>query len=255
MKFIINPGLENNSSEIKSCITDFDSKGDLFVKGSRNTIKIFETSLGDLNVKSFKNPNFINTLVYQYFRDSKAKRSYEFGLRLLQKGIGTPAPVAYAEFKNGIGLGKSFYVCRHINADYTYRDLVENPNLENHEEILRAFTRFCFQLHQAGVEFKDHSPGNTLIKVEENQSYSFYLVDLNRMNFHSQMPFEQRMYNLRRLTPQKEMIAVMANEYAKLYTAESEKEIFGLLWQYTCEFQEKFYRKQQIKKRIKFWKK
>src|SRR5690554_8122605 len=102
---------------------------------------------------------------------------------------------------------KTFNISRHINADYTYRDLVENPNLENHEEILRAFTRFCFQLHQAGVEFKDHSPGNTLIKVEENQSYSFYLVDLNRMNFHSQMPFEQRMYNLRRLTPKKEMIA------------------------------------------------
>lgn len=255
MKFIINPHVKKNLPEIKTCIENFEVRGKLLVKGSRNTIKIFETSLGDLNVKSFKKPNFINTLVYQYFRASKAKRSYEFGLRLLQKGIGTPAPVAYAEFKNGIGLGKSFYVCRHINADYTYRDLVENPELPNHEEILRAFTRFCFQLHEAGVEFKDHSPGNTLIKVEENHTYSFYLVDLNRMNFHSQMPFEQRMYNLRRLTPKKEMIAVMANEYAKVYTEKAEADIFQLLWQYTTDFQEKFHRKQRIKKRIKFWKK
>ncbi|MEG0917666.1 MAG: lipopolysaccharide kinase InaA family protein, partial [Myroides sp.] len=135
------------------------------------------------------------------------------------------------------------------------RDLVQNPDLENHEEILRAFTVFCYKLHEAGVEFKDHSPGNTLIKINSDNSYSFYLVDLNRMKFHTQMSFEQRMYNLRRLTPKKEMIAIMANEYAKLYTQKSEQEIFNLLWNLTSEFQMKFHRKQKLKKQIKFWKK
>src|SRR5690606_33425971 len=127
--------------------------------------------------KSFKKPNFINTFVYRYIRASKAKRSFEYGLRLRANNIGTPEPIAYAEFNNGIGLGRSFYVCKHISSEYIYRDLVENPNLENHEEILRAFTRFCFQLHEAGVEFKDHSPGNTLIKIGINTDYTFYLVD------------------------------------------------------------------------------
>jgi len=255
MKLSINSEFNSAENEIKNCIIDFETKGKILVKGSRNTIKIFETSLGELNVKSFKKPHFINSFVYKYIRTSKAKRSYEFGLRLLQKDIGTPEPIAFAEFKNGIGLGKSFYVCRHISAEYTFRDLVEQPFLKHHGQILRAFTRFCFKLHENGVEFKDHSPGNTLIKLAENQSYLFYLVDLNRMNFHHQMPFEQRMYNLRRLTPKKEMISVMANEYSKLYTEKSEAEIFELLWRYTCDFQEKFHRKQRMKKRIKFWKK
>lgn len=255
MKLSINSKYYPQQSEIKNCISNFETQGQLFVKGSRNTIKTFKTSIGELNVKSFKEPNLINTVVYQFFRDSKAKRSFDFAMKLLQKNIGTPEPIAYAEFKSGIGFGKSFYVCKHINAKYTFRDLVENPNLQNNEEILRAFTHFCFKLHEAGVEFKDHSPGNTLINPNENGSYDFYLVDLNRMAFHDSMNFEQRMFNLRRLTPKKEMIAIMANEYATFYHEKSEAEIFNQLWELTEQFQEKFQRKQRLKKKIKFWKK
>lgn len=255
MKFIINHIYTAKQSEIKRFISNFDVEGDLFVKGSRNTIKTFQLNDLILNIKAFKKPNFLNSFVYRFIRDSKAKRSYNYALRLLKSEIGTPQPIAFAEYTDGIGLGKSFYVCEHIVTEYTYRDLVQNPSLENHEAILRAFTVFCYKLHEAGVEFKDHSPGNTLIKINDDNSYSFYLVDLNRMQFHAQMSFEQRMYNLRRLTPKKEMIAIMANEYAKLYTQKSEHEIFELLWHLTSEFQMKFHRKQKLKKQIKFWKK
>ncbi|HLW61953.1 MAG TPA: lipopolysaccharide kinase InaA family protein [Flavobacterium sp.] len=255
MKLTINPDFKQIENEIKEAMLHFEHKGTLLVKGSRNTIKTFETSAGIINVKSFKKPNFINTIVYRYLRASKAKRSFEYGLKLRSKEIGTPEPIAFSEFPNGMGLGKSFYVCKHIHAIHTFRDLVEQPFLKNHNLILRAFTRFCFELHENGVEFKDHSPGNTLIIAEEDTDYTFYLVDLNRMNFLKEMSFEQRMYNLRRLTPKKEMISVMANEYSKLYTKRTEKDIFQLMWQYTLDFQEHFKRKQKIKKRIKFWKK
>ncbi len=254
MKLLINSKYIAEKSEISDLISNFNSKGKLFVKGSRNTIKVFESSIGELNIKSFKKPNLLNTIVYKYFRDSKAKRSFDFAMKLIEKKIGTPEPIAYAEFNYGLGLGKSFYVCKHINAKYTYRDLVENPNLPDNEIILRAFTRFCFQLHEAGVEFKDHSPGNTLINPSAN-GFEFYLVDLNRMNFHDSMSFEQRMFNLRRLTPKKEMIEIMANEYSKLYSQKTEQQIFSLLWNYTEEFQNKFHSKQRLKKKIKFWKK
>lgn len=255
MKLIVQPQFIALKKDIENVLTHFNDQGTLLVKGSRNTIKIFRINDQLLNIKAFKTPNLLNSFVYRFIRDSKAKRSYNYALRLLNSGIGTPQPIAFAEFNNGIGLGKSFYVCEHIVTEYTYRDLVQNPDLENHEAILRAFTVFCYQLHEAGVEFKDHSPGNTLIKINADNLYSFYLVDLNRMQFHTQMSFEQRMYNLRRLTPKKEMIAIMANEYAKLYTQKSEQEIFELLWNLTSEFQMKFHRKQKLKKRIKFWKK
>ena len=254
MKLVVQSQFIDKQKEIETLLSHFNEQGTLLVKGSRNTIKIFRLNDQLLNIKAFKKPNLLNSFVYRFIRDSKAKRSYNYALRLLNSNIGTPQPIAFAEFNNGIGLGKSFYVCEHIVTEYTYRDLVQNPDLENHEAILRAFTVFCYKLHEAGVEFKDHSPGNTLIKINADNSYSFYLVDLNRMQFHTEMSLEQRMYNLRRLTPKKEMIAVMANEYAKLYRQKSEQEIFNLLWNLTSEFQMKFHRKQKLKKRIKFWK-
>src|SRR5690606_9591191 len=171
MKLVVQPQFIDQKKEIETILTNFNNQGTLLVKGSRNTIKIFRLNDELLNIKAFKKPNLLNSFVYRFIRDSKAKRSYNYALRLLNNNIGTPKPIAFAEFANGMGLGKSFYVCEHIATEYTYRDLVENPNLDNHEEILRAFTVFCYKLHEAGVEFKDHSPGNTLIKINADNSY------------------------------------------------------------------------------------
>jgi hypothetical protein len=62
------------------------------------------------------------------------------------------------------------------------------------------------------------------------------------------------MKNLSRLTPKKEMVAVMSNEYAKLYPQQSESVIFEKMWMETDEFQIKFHKKIKMKKRLKFWK-
>jgi len=77
--------------------------------------------------------------------------------------------------------------------ELTFRELVEIPEYPENEIILRQFTKFCFDLHEKGIEFLDHSPGNTLIKKVGDQQYAFYLVDLNRMNFHTTMDFDMRM--------------------------------------------------------------
>lgn len=242
------------SRDILSLINNFNTSGQLFGNGQRNVIKIFDVEGVAINIKSFKIPNSINKVAYRYFRKSKARRSYEYATILLEKGIGTPQPMAFLENFNVFGLRDSYYVSEHLNADLTYRELVEIPDYPDHDKILRQFTRFSYELHQKGIEFLDHSPGNTLIKKSDNGNYEFFLVDLNRMEFHDSMSFEMRMKNLCRLTPVKEMVAVMSNEYSKLYS-ESEEKIFETLWKYTTDFQEKFYRKKRLKKKLKFWKK
>jgi hypothetical protein len=172
---------------------------------------------------------------------------------LLEKGIGTPQPIAYLENYNWLGLTSSFYVSEHLVTELTFRELVEIPEYPENEIILRQFTQFCFDLHEKGIEFLDHSPGNTLIKKVGDQKYAFYLVDLNRMNFHTTMDFDMRMKNLSRLTPKKEMIAIMSEEYAKFYP-QSKEIVFEKMWFFTQEFQQKFAKKQRLKKRLKFWK-
>ena len=172
---------------------------------------------------------------------------------MLENGIGTPQPIAYFENFDWLGLKDSYYVSEHLDCDLTFRELVQIPEFPENEIILRQFIRFSYQLHQKGIEFKDHSPGNTLIKKNEREDYDFYLVDLNRMEFHQQISFDLRMKNLCRLTPKKEMIAIMSNEYAKV-SGENEEEIFRTLWKFTTDFQNKFARKKRWKKKLSFWK-
>lgn len=238
---------------IQDLVLNFNTSGTLFGNGKRNKIKLFEVDGKTINIKSFKIPNLINKIAYRYFRKSKASRSFEYANKLLEFGFGTPQPIAYFENYDILGLKDSYYVSEHLQADLTYRELVEIPDYPDNDTILRQFTRFSYDLHQKGVEFKDHSPGNTLIKKAIDGKYDFFLVDLNRMEFHDSMPFELRMKNLCRLTPHKEMVRVMSNEYAKA-SGESEELIFNALWKMTADFQYRFHRKKRIKKKLFFWK-
>ncbi|MES2575414.1 MAG: lipopolysaccharide kinase InaA family protein [Bacteroidota bacterium] len=235
-------------------VKNFKSEGVLFGNGKRNKIKLFNLEDKTINIKSFKIPNIINQVVYKYFRKSKARRSYEYATTLLKNGIGTPQPIACFENFNLLGLKDSYYVTEHLVTELTFRELITIPDYPDHENILRQFTRFSYDLHEKGIEFLDHSPGNTLIKKVSVNTYNFYLVDLNRMNFHSSMDFNQRMKNLSRLTPKKEMIAIMSDEYAKCYTQQSTASVFDKMWKETFDFQENFARKKRFKKKLKFWK-
>ncbi len=254
MKYILNPFFKTSENQIIDNITHFNSKGILFGDGKRNKIKLFELEGKTINIKSFKVPNLINKIAYKYFRKSKARRSFEYATTLLEKGIGTPQPIAYFENYDVVGLKDSYFVSDHLDYDLTFRELVEIPDYPDHENILRQFTQFSFGMHEKGVDFLDHSPGNTLIINKNNGLYDFYLVDLNRMNFHETMNFESRMKNLSHLTPKKEMIVIMSNEYSKFYTAQTEETICNKMWFYTSNFQERFARKRLVKKKLKFWK-
>lgn len=252
--FKINSNFNSIKELILEHILQFNSSGKYFVQGQRNAIKLFEIDGITLNIKSFKKPNLVNKIAYRYFRKSKARRSFEYASKLMDLGIGTPKPIAYFENFDFIGLNDSYYVCEHLENVFEFRALVQNEDFNKRESIIRQFVEFSYQMHQKGVEFLDHSPGNTLIKDNNDGTYSFYLVDLNRMKFHESIDFQSRMKNLSHLTPQKEMIVIMANEYAKL-SGEKEQNVFETLWKFTSDFQFRYHRKKRIKKKLKFWKK
>lgn len=252
MQINIHSHFLKSKSNLLAMIENFNSNGVLFGDGNRNKIKLFDLEEKAINIKSFKIPHVINKIAYKYFRKSKARRSYEFANRLLENGIGTPQPIAYAENFKLSGLEKSYYISEHLEAELTFRELVLDQDYPDHDNILRQFTRFTFDLHEKGIEFLDHSPGNTLIKKSSQNQYEFFLVDLNRMNFHDVMDFDTRMKNFNRLTPKIEMLAVMSEEYAKLYNKDYE-EVFSKMCFYTNDFQMKFHRKIARKKKLLFW--
>lgn len=240
----------NDNVENKNKLTEAIDKFDSFEGGvgERNTIKIIDINGTDINIKAFKVPNIFNQIAYKYFRKSKAQRSFEYAKKLIQLGIGTPKPLAYFEYKTFLLFKRSFYLSEQLECDLTYRELITNLNYPDYDAILRAFTRFTYSLHEKGIQFLDHSPGNTLIK-KNNDKYDFYLVDLNRMNFGT-MNFETRIKNFSRLTVHKSMVEVMSDEYAKC-TGENFEKIFNLMWQETQSIQEKFNRKKRLKNKLK----
>lgn len=242
-------------NEILHFIKNFESEGELLYGGERNTLKTLALPEIKLNVKAFRKPNVLNKIVYRFFRKSKAQRSFENAQFLLKNGIGTPKPFAYLQNDSGLFFGKSYYVCEHLDYDLTYREIIHDPNFPNRNEILKQFTLFTHTLHETGIEFLDHSPGNTLINIDENKNrYDFYLVDLNRMKFHKTMDYETRIKNFSKLTSDKNMVAVMSSEYAKLI-GEDYGKVFTDMWDLTAKFQHKYHRKRKLKKRFLFWRK
>lgn len=248
MKSNFHPAFTAKKQAIDACITHFNEKGKAISEG-RNTIKIFDVEGMQVSIKAFKIPNAINTIIYRFIRKSKAERSFLHASKLQELGIGTPAPIAYYEDPALLLFKESYYVCEHLQADLTYRDLIRDENYPDRTRILEEFTAFTFQLHENGILFKDHSPGNTLIKKTE-KGYRFYLVDLNRMQF-KELSFEERIKNFSRLTPHKEMVAIMSKAYAAL-TPWTYEEIFSLMWKETDAFQQRYFRKKRWKKKLLF---
>ncbi len=243
--FVIHSVYSHLSPQLKEILYGFSKKGEYIAKG-RNEIKKIEINELSLNIKKFKTPNAFQSLVYQFLRQSKAKRSYKYALKLIGFGIKTPSPIAYLELFS-VGLKESFYVSEQVNYDFDFRKLIHHPKFKDRNEILKQFTQFTFKLHENGVNFLDHSPGNTLIVEREASKYDFYLIDLNRMRFEA-MDFDKRMHNFRRLWLSKRMIKVMAEEYAKLY-GKSIEETEALMSKHSRAFQKKINSRKLRRKR------
>ncbi|MDC8000056.1 lipopolysaccharide kinase InaA family protein [Aequorivita todarodis] len=234
--FVINPKYSHLAETLREVLHNFSVRGEYVTQGERNVIKMVQLEGTSFNIKKFRTPNAFQALVYQFLRKSKAKRSFEYASKLIGFGIKTPFPVAYLETFSG-GLRESFYISEHIDYDFDFRELIHNPRFKKRNEILRQFTRFTFKLHENGVNFLDHSPGNTLIVDNGNDSYEFYLIDLNRMRFEP-MDFEKRMHNFRRLWLSRTMVKIMAQEYAVLY-GKSFEETHTLILKHSRAFQKK----------------
>ena len=114
--------------------------------------------------------------------------------------------------------------------------------------MVRAFTRFTFNLHEKGIHFLDHSPGNTLIK-KDGENYLFYLVDLNMMSFGA-LDFNTRIKNFARLSAPEKMLEIMSDEYAKLIN-KPKADIFKLMKHHADAFINNLLRKKRLKKRFK----
>ena len=178
---------------------------------ARNEIKKIPCDRHVLVVKSFKTPNLLNRLVYTYLRGSKAQKSYDNALKLQELGINTPEPVAVIKELTPT-LHKSYFISVAFEYDYTLREPLRNPDFANRTALFEAFARYSANLHENGVLHNDYSQGNVLIK-EEDGTYVFSIVDINRMEF-KPLTRAERYNNFSRLWADEETLSIIAKAYA-----------------------------------------
>lgn len=248
--------IHNNSkltkSSIKETLDRFYIEGELIGSGYRNVIKILDIDGDKYNIKAFKIPNLVNKIAYRFFRKSKAERSFLYAEKLLASGVLTPLPESYVEYKTPFSFGKSYYISKQLVYDFTIRKLIDEPECDDYDNILRQFTQFTFHLHEKGIHFLDHSPGNTLIK-KESDTYEFYLVDLNRMEFKT-LSYDERLANFARLSPKDYMLDIISDEYAKLIN-KPHAEVRERMYFFSKKFSSGFKKKEAFKKKYYFWRK
>jgi hypothetical protein len=253
VKIIINSKYQSQEKAIIQLVKRFFDEGNLIVKGSRNIIKSNLLGTEKVNIKFFQKPGVFKSFIYSFFRSTKAKRSYDYANYLIEHHIQTPLPIAYLEERNSIGwLGDSFYLSQQMDYDFTIRELIHNPMFPNRNVILEQFAEFTFKMHEANVNFLDHSPGNTLIINKGNALYDFYLIDLNRMKF-EKLSIEKRMDNFKKMWLSKQMVKVVAKKYAQL-SGQTEEKLHQILLDKTKAFKGKITRKKYWKRKMKLMK-
>lgn len=249
MRITIHPKYKNQEDAILQLVKTFFGEGNLVVKGARNTIKTNFLGSEKVSIKFFQKPGIVKSIIYSFFRSTKAKRSFEYANYLLNHGVPTPFPVAFIEERNGLGLlGGSFYICHQLDYDFTIRELIHDPLFTERKEILEQFTEFTFKMHEANVNFLDHSPGNTLIVSKGNCKYDFFLVDLNRMKFEN-LSIEKRMDNFKKMWLSKSMVRIIAAKYAQL-SQQPEEKLFSVLMDKSQDFKRKITQKKYLKRKI-----
>jgi len=239
-KLVINDKTQNFEDFLIN-IKKYFQKNNNTIHKARNELKIIPYNKIDTIVKSFKVPNFFRRVFYTYYRDSKAKKSYEYSLKI---GQFTPTPIGYIEFfKKGL-LSESYFVSEKFDYDFTIREPLLEENFRDRGEVFKAFARFTFELHENSILHKDYSPGNILIKQNESE-YIFQIVDINRMEFRK-LSLEERLKNFSQLWAKDEHLTVIIKEYAIL-VKEDEQKCLELALQYSQKHKDK----KNWKKRLK----
>ena len=84
------------------------------LRDDRNTLWCQRVAGEEFVVKRFAVPLRLNRWVYTFFRPTKARRSYDYSLRLRRSGIAVADPVGYIECRRGLLFHTGYYVSKRL---------------------------------------------------------------------------------------------------------------------------------------------
>ena len=214
---------------------------------ARNTIKKLSFASHDLIVKSFGVPNIFNQLAYCFFRDTKARRSFQNALRLISFHIATATPVAFCEGYHFGLIQRSYYISLRVDYDYDFHD-INFERKPGSEKLFKQFAEFTHVMHKAGFLHLDYTPGNILIKEKESNFY-FTLIDINRMKI-GPVSWRAGVNSLGKIYFKEAQMKIVSHRYAELAGIPE-----TMVWATLQKSRQAFERKKKIKQFLRFWQK
>lgn len=183
MRIHIHPDYEFLRPKIKRIVSGQYSVDKVFCN-RRNVVEKINIDGKAFVLKRYKRPTIPNCVVYTLFRKSKARRAYEYALRLLKNGISTPFPVAYIEEKRYGFFHTGYLLTEYLDLPTLAQiNIGELPfdRLHNLEHDLISFT---ILLQEKRILPLDYNPSNIFYSCDEHTGhFSFALTDINRMRF------------------------------------------------------------------------
>jgi len=178
------------------------------LRHARNVIWSMQHPLDDSLQIAIKKPvkMYWHKVLLDRHRPSKARRSWNGAMELLRRGIETPRPLAFFEKVGDKSLRQNFYICElaqvdcHIGQMFSAFAAGETSYLGVGQETVYAhLARFISKMHLSGCYFRDLSGGNILVKIIDESTLEFTLIDTARARFSDfGIPMHQRLADLTR---------------------------------------------------------
>jgi serine/threonine protein kinase len=206
-----------------------EKKAEILLEG-RNRVAVVvglpraDETKADIVIKEFHSVG-VNRLK-SAFVSGKAFKSWQGACALVEKGIETPAPVAYLEERKGLFLEQSFFLAERIEGAQEIRFIFRELPSSELRRLLAGLSRHLSFCHKQGVLHHDLSDGNILVGKDERGDFRFYLLDTNRIRLKDRIGLLKKVKNLIRLGIPPEL----QRYFLEQYLGKSRAKRFLWLW-------------------------
>ena len=217
MKINVAPDYVEFSGVFHDMVENFYEKEGEILWNGRNVIKRFEVGGKSFVVKKYKRANFIQRIVYTFFRKTKARRAFEFVELYRRAGIDTPRQVAYVEQYEGGLFSIGYFISENCDKpgviELLSRDSEDESEFDN--DAAKAVAAMIYRLHRLGIMHGDLNLTNFLYEKDEEGQFQFTLIDINRTKFFTPNK-KQCAVNMARVTHNREQLEFIVREYCEL---------------------------------------
>ena len=190
-----------------------EGRGELIYR-KRNEVRRLEHKGLVFIAKRYKRVNIAQSVVYTFFRPTKAARAYRFAAEFRQRGVKTPREIAYIEtFELGF-FTTGYFICEECHCGNAFAELIEAEHFDR--DLAQAVARQVVFMHSCGILHGDLNLSNFLYE-RSGDTYSFTMIDINRSHFADGWPSDEAcLQNLVRLTHRRDLYRFLVGHYAEL---------------------------------------